>query len=183
MARNDIDKAGACEVLGGTWNGAGNKCTLPGDRAEVDAASTSITRDEHYAWFFILQVIVGTTTAIAGTYYNYTFAPPYWWSNFAILGIMVVVVLVMTWFKIANWTESIIRVAVTTLVIVGVSIGIGIIYYWDASVVIDINWIFNWPIISAIFGVPLSAFLSIVLLDMPRREKSMPIGILQQRRS
>lgn len=142
-------------------------CEFSSKKEEED----SITKDTDYVWFFILQVVVGVGTAIAGTYYNYTFVPPFWWSNLIILAIEFAVVTIMTWYKLSDWKEAFIRIIITTLVIIAVSILFGSIYYWDVAVMLDIDWMLNWPIISAIFGVPISAFLSIALLDSPMDRK------------
>jgi hypothetical protein len=63
---------------------------------------------------------------------------------------------------------------ITAIAIIGISSITGIIYYWNAWLLLDVMWIAENPLISAVYGIPISALLSILLIDSPteRQEKS-----------
>lgn len=165
---NKINADQMCRDFGGEYDyDHSGSCKLP---MPFDEKPRSVI-NQGMLGFFLIQIGIGVSTTVLGTYFGVTLLPVVWWSGYIIFAISFTISLATTWYKIGNWKEAAIRTVISSITIFALSVLLGTIFYWDLYLYIDIVTISGEPLSSAIIGTPLAALLSIVLLKPEERNK------------
>ena len=161
------DPSKKCTGLGGAFDAESGNCTI--DLTKDDHGSVS---SKGMLPFFVLQIAVAIGTSILSTYYGYSVYPPNNEATYVITAIMVFLSTIMIWYKVGEWKETMLRTAIAVLTIGGMSWIIGSFFYWDAAAFLDVTMFTNGPVMSVMYGLPIFAFLSFLLVDPQQRQSA-----------
>lgn len=156
-----------CQIAGGDYDNDDETCDLPMD--DPDQPKSIFSRDGVLV-FFLLQVVIGSATVILGTYYSPTQIPSFRWVSYLILAIAYFLSTGMYWYKLGSWKESFLRSTVSLATILFVSIITGWLYNWDATLYWNFHDLAGLPVIATIYGVIVSALISIILVNPDERK-------------
>lgn len=166
MKGKNVPVRDMCRSLGGDYDVNSETCNFPVD----DPEHPSSVLERGAFKYFILQVIVGTSSPIVTTYIRSTIFPATWWMNFVLLAMFVFIAFLMHWFKLGSLKEAIARTILSIVIMYAFSLLIGVIYEGDIFVYLDIIEFAKLPTSSVIAGTVLSSLISFFLVEPSRRK-------------
>lgn len=166
MKGKNVPVRDMCRFLGGDYDINSETCNFPVD----DPKHPSSVLEKGALKFFVLQVIVGTSSPIIITFYRGTIFPVVWWMNFIILAIVSVVSFLMQWFKLGSIKESLARALVSILIMYAFALIIGVLHKGYILAFIDIIEFSKLPTSAVIAGIVLSSLISFFLVEPSKRK-------------
>ena len=155
-----------CRFIGGDYDINTESCNF---KVDDPTHPSSILNAEAFK-FFILQVIVGTSSPIIINFYRGTRHPTIWWMNFIILGIVTVIAFLMHLFKLGSNKEALARSFFSLLIMYSFSMLIGMLHEGNVLIYLDIVEFAKFPTSGVIAGTVLSSLVSFFFVDPSKRK-------------
>ncbi len=160
----EISSSELCDVLGGRFRPLDDTCQFLEEPSNFDRSVS----EPKYAIFYVLQIFVGITLTMFGTFFGVTVIPPFWYVNLIFLIIASIAFIFSDWYREGELLESIMRfvfifpVFVITSILIATVVKFGTVLnitYW-----IPKKYFINTPVIATILSLFASALLNVFLL-------------------
>lgn len=156
---NVVDGDDLCKLVGGIYNHEEQTCSI--NIPNPDAPSSVL---KGMILFFILQVLVGASSTVFGTFYNQITYFPNWWTNYIVLILSFVLTLGLYWYKLQDVKEAAIRSTISVAVIFAFCVMTGWLINWDITVYQTFVDFSREPLVATFQAMPIAALISYVLV-------------------